>query len=68
MQRALDRVRAAFQQYPMIAALKHAIAHWSRDPEWARVRAPLVELTAAQSKALVADLVAAGFSMHNLMP
>ena len=68
MQRALDRVRAAFQQYPMIAALKHAIAHWSRDPAWARVRAPLVELTAAQSKALVADLVAAGFSMHNLMP
>ncbi|HMA32771.1 MAG TPA: dihydrodipicolinate synthase family protein [Casimicrobiaceae bacterium] len=68
MQRALDRVRATFQKYPMIPALKQAIAHWGRDPAWARVRPPLVELTAAQSAELVADLVACGFSMHNLSP
>jgi len=66
MQRALDRVRGTFQKYPMIPALKQAIAHWGRDPAWARVRPPLVGLTDAQSAALIADLVACGFSMHNL--
>jgi 4-hydroxy-tetrahydrodipicolinate synthase len=65
-QRALDQVRATFQKYPMIPALKQAIAHWGRDPAWARVRPPLVELTDAQAAALIADLVACGFSMHNL--
>jgi 4-hydroxy-tetrahydrodipicolinate synthase len=68
MQLALDQVRATFQKYPMIPALKHAIAHWGRDPAWARVRPPLVELTPAQSAGVVADLVACGFSMHNLTP
>lgn len=68
MQRGLDRVRATFEKYPMIPALKQAIAHWGRDPAWARVRPPLVEMSDAQSAALVADLVASGFSMHNLVP
>lgn len=68
MQRSLDEVRATFQKYPMIPALKQAIAHWGHDPAWARVRPPLVELTAAQSAGMVADLVACGFSMHNLTP
>ena len=68
MQRSLDQVRATFQKYPMIPALKQAIAHWGRDPAWARVRPPLVELTAAQSAGVIADLVACDFSMHNLTP
>ena len=50
MQTNLDAIRATFQKYPMIPALKQAIAHWSADPEWARVRPPLVELTSAQSR------------------
>ena len=50
----------------MIPALKHAIAHWSGDPEWAKVRPPLVELTAAQRAALVGDLEGLGFSMPGL--
>jgi 4-hydroxy-tetrahydrodipicolinate synthase len=50
----------------MIPALKEAVAHWSGDREWARVRPPLVELTAAQSTALVADLERIGFSMPGL--
>ena len=29
----------------MIAAIKQAIAIYANDPEWARVRPPLVELT-----------------------
>ncbi len=66
MQRGLDAVRAAFQKYPMIPALKQAVAHWAKDPEWARLRPPLVELTGAQAAALIADLGQLGFSMQGL--
>jgi len=66
MQERLDVVRSTFQKYPMIPALKQAIAHWSGDPEWARVRPPLVELAAAQRAALIGDLEGLGFSMPGL--
>ena len=66
MQRDLDAVRAIFQKCPMIPALKEAVAHWSGDGEWRRVRPPLVELAAAQSTALVADLERVGFAMPGL--
>jgi 4-hydroxy-tetrahydrodipicolinate synthase len=66
MQAGLDQVRAIFQKYPMIPALKQAIAHWSGQAQWRTVRPPLVELTAAQQAALLADLEAAGFSMQGL--
>ena len=66
MQADLDRVRAIFQRYPMIPALKQAIAHWSGDASWRTVRPPLVELTPAQSAALIAELEAAGFAMTGL--
>jgi 4-hydroxy-tetrahydrodipicolinate synthase len=66
MQTGLDTTRSTFQKYPMIPALKQAVARWSGDPEWARVRPPLVELTAAQSTALMADLDQQGFSMPGL--
>jgi 4-hydroxy-tetrahydrodipicolinate synthase len=54
------------QKYPMMAALKAVIAHYARDPEWATLRPPLVELTPAQSKALMAELEARGFDMPGL--
>jgi 4-hydroxy-tetrahydrodipicolinate synthase len=60
-QHALDAVRAVFQKRPMIAAMKHAIAHWSGHAGWATVRPPLVEVSAEQSKALIADLEQCGF-------
>ena len=66
MQAGLDRIRAIFQKYPMIAALKQAIAHWSGDDRWRTVRPPLVELAPAQAASLVAELEAAGFSMPGL--
>jgi len=66
LQAGLDRIRLIFQKYPMIPALKHAVAHWSGDAGWSTVRPPLVELTAEQSAALVADLEAAGFAMRGL--
>ena len=66
MQAGLDRIRAIFQRYPMIPALKQAIAHWSDASAWRTVRPPLVELTSAQHAALLAELEAARFSMPGL--
>ncbi len=65
-QAALDAVRAIFQKFPMVAALKSAIANCSGDSDWARVRPPLVELDAAQSTALRSELAAAAFAMPGL--
>jgi len=65
-QAALDAVRAIFQDYVMIPALKAAIAHHSGDDEWVRLRPPLVELDAAQRDELANKLEAAGFAMPGL--
>jgi 4-hydroxy-tetrahydrodipicolinate synthase len=62
-QAALDAVRAAFQQFPMIPALKAAIAHYAEDPAWSAVRPPLVALDDAQQRALTQTLASLGFSM-----
>ena len=66
LQAGLDQVRGMFQKYPMIPAMKRAIAHWSGHAGWAAVRPPLVEVSAEQSKALIADLEQCGFSMPGL--
>jgi len=66
-QAALDAVRTVFQQFPMIPALKAAIAHHAADPGWATVRPPLVELNPLQKNALVQALQSAGFSMSGLV-
>jgi 4-hydroxy-tetrahydrodipicolinate synthase len=65
-QASLDAIRATFQKFPMIPALKQAVAHWGNDPGWATVRPPLVELSAEQAAALVSDLEGRGFSMPGL--
>ena len=65
-QAKLDEVRRTFAKYPMIPALKAAVAHWSGDTGWAKVRPPLVELTTDQSKGLISDLNAIGFTMPGL--
>ena len=65
-QQGLDRIRLIFQKYPMIPAMKRAIAHWSGHAGWAAMRPPLVELDAEQSESLIADLEQAGFSMPGL--
>ena len=65
-QRGLDRIRGIFQKYPMIAAMKRAIAHWSGHAAWATVRPPLVELGDDQAAALIAALTECGFSMPGL--
>ena len=66
LQAGLDKIRGIFQKYPMIPAMKYAIAHWSGHADWGTVRPPLVEVSAEQSAALIADLKQAGFSMPGL--
>jgi 4-hydroxy-tetrahydrodipicolinate synthase len=65
-QQQLDRIRGIFSSYPMIPALKAAIAHYGQDTGWMVVRPPLVELTAEQTKSLINDLDRAGFTMPGL--
>ena len=65
-QAALDRVRAAFQKRPMIAAMKAAIASGTADDGWCRVRPPLVELDAEARRGLDADLDAIGYARPTL--
>ncbi|WP_343739057.1 dihydrodipicolinate synthase family protein [Achromobacter sp.] len=62
-QAGLNATRNVFQQFPMIPAMKAAIAWKSGDAAWATVRPPLVELNAAQTDALKTALQANGFDM-----
>jgi 4-hydroxy-tetrahydrodipicolinate synthase len=62
-QAALDATRAAFAKFPMIAAMKAAIAWKTGNAAWCNVRAPLVELDGAQRAALQAALEAVGFEL-----
>ena len=66
LQKRADAIRLVFQKVPMIPALKAAVAHWSGDPAWGRVRPPLVELTEAQAGDLIAELKRCDFSMPGL--
>jgi 4-hydroxy-tetrahydrodipicolinate synthase len=68
-QSKLNVVREVFgnRKFPsMIAALKQAIAIYRADPEWSRVRPPLVELTTGEAKLLAAELKAIGFAMPGI--
>ncbi|MDB5805604.1 MAG: dapA1 [Betaproteobacteria bacterium] len=66
LQKQLDAVRSTFAKYPMIPALKQAVAHWSGDAGWAKLRPPLVELTQEQTQGLLNDLEALRFDMPGL--
>ena len=68
-QSKLNVVRDVFSNWKfpsMIAALKQAIAICRNDPEWTRLRPPLVELTTEQAELLAAELKAIGFAMPGL--
>jgi 4-hydroxy-tetrahydrodipicolinate synthase len=65
-QAKLNVVRVVFarKSWPsMIAALKQAIAIYGNDPEWARVRPPLVKFTTEQARKLAAELEKIEFSI-----
>jgi dihydrodipicolinate synthase/N-acetylneuraminate lyase len=55
-QAGLDATRGVFQKFPMIAAMKAAIAWKTGRDEWCTVRPPLFELDRAQRTALEAGL------------
>ena len=64
LQARLNVVRDVFSNKKfssMIAALKQAIAIYTNDQEWIRVRPPLIELTTGQAELLAAELRAIGF-------
>jgi 4-hydroxy-tetrahydrodipicolinate synthase len=65
-QRALNDLRNRLQKYPMIAALKSVVAHFSGDPQWAAVRPPLMPLGDSQGSTLLDDLLHEGFDMPGL--
>ncbi len=64
-QQALNATRAVFQQFPMIAAMKAAIAWQSEDPSWSVLRPPLTELDSTQSQQLVEALRSRHFTIPN---
>jgi 4-hydroxy-tetrahydrodipicolinate synthase len=64
-QKGLDATRAVFAQYPMIAAMKAAIAWKSGRQDWRTVRPPLVELDREQSGQLESALQKVGFDIPN---
>jgi len=65
-QARLDEIRNTFQKFPMIPALKAAIAHYGRDAAWSAVRPPLVALAPEQAAALVTELDQRRFTMPGL--
>src|SRR5439155_19722504 len=65
-QARLDEIRGVFQKFPMIPALKAAIAHYAHDTPWAIVRPPLVAFTPEQAQALVKELEQKRFAMPGL--
>jgi 4-hydroxy-tetrahydrodipicolinate synthase len=65
-QARLDEIRGTFAKFPMIPALKAAIAHYGGDASWTTVRPPLVELTQAEATALVSQLDGKNFTMPGL--
>ena len=64
-QAALNALRAVYQKFPVIPALKATIAHFAHDDAWTTVRPPLVSLKADDRAALLAALPAA-FSLSGL--
>jgi len=61
-QTRLNEIRGVFARYPMIPALKAAIANYTKDSSWQTVRPPLVELSSEQERSLIKELDDAGYN------
>ena len=66
-QSELDIVRSTFAKYPMIPAMKAAVAYFAKDPAWEMVLPPLVGLNLEQKSSLLNDLQAIQFEMSGLV-
>jgi len=65
-QSELNQVRTVFQSLPMIPALKAATAVFAKDPDWTRVRPPLLALNEEQGDLLTKQLTDIGFTMPDI--
>ena len=65
-QDALDEIRSLVMQFPMIPALKAAVAKYSGETAWQRVRPPLEALSDDQAADMYRQLDGAGFQMPGL--
>ena len=65
-QERLNEIRGVFQSFPMIPALKAAVAHYGGDASWATVRPPLTALTQEQRGQLINELERRNFTMPGL--
>lgn len=63
LQQEITTLRKVIQAYPMIPALKQIIAHYRGDDAWTTVRPPLVRLSEAQARSLIADLEQKNFAL-----
>jgi 4-hydroxy-tetrahydrodipicolinate synthase len=61
-QSALSAIRLATQKFPLVEALKEAMARSTGDAAWRALRPPLMPLDASVADAFWAELTAAGFS------
>ena len=66
MQSGLDGLRELMQRYPMIAALKAVVAHYTGKPVWRNVRPPLLPLAETGQTSLMAELERRGFVMPGI--
>jgi 4-hydroxy-tetrahydrodipicolinate synthase len=67
-QSRLNQIRGIFARFPMIPALKAAIAHYTADSSWQTVRPPLVELSSEQERSLIGELDNAGYDFSQPYP
>jgi 4-hydroxy-tetrahydrodipicolinate synthase len=64
-QKALNTIRGAFTNFPMIAAQKAAIADGAQDEAWSRLRVPMEPLAEHEREALRRALSELSFSVPN---
>jgi 4-hydroxy-tetrahydrodipicolinate synthase len=56
LQAGITALRKAIQAFPMIPALKALVAHYRKDPGWAKMRPPFTDLPAADADKLIRQL------------
>ena len=66
LQAELNEVRNTFSKFPLIPALKQCVAHYAEDPDWARLRPPLLSLSSSQNSDLIEKLKFLDFKMPGL--
>ena len=66
LQAELNEVRNTFSNFPLIPALKQCVAHYAEDPDWARLRPPLLSLSSSQNLDLIEKLKVLDFKMPGL--